>query len=201
MFGSVCQRFDIKLKVRSRYFANALYAFLTICMLSYSSASPGSPMIDARFSMFSSSGAQVTESSYLGKWQLIYFGYASCPDVCSIVMKQVADALTELGPISAQIQPFFITLDPANDTSERLSKYLHQFDRRIVGLRGSQIQTLEASRAFRMYFKTQVVAGSSDTIDHSSFLFLLKPDGSFASLLSGTVAGHVLADELRKRLQ
>ena len=158
-------------------------------------------MIEARFSLYSPSGAQVTESSYKGKWQLIYFGYASCPDVCSLVMQQVANAMTELGPVANRIQPLFITLDPANDTLERLSKYLDQFDQRIVGLRGSEQQTLEATRAFRMYFKARVGTNSSATIDHSSFLFLLKPDGSFASLLSGNAAGHALVAELRKRLQ
>lgn len=190
-----------KYRTGRRWVAKTSRAFMTCFLLSCCGASAGGAVIDAHFSLSTASGAQVTEASYQGKWQLIYFGFASCPDVCSLVMQQVAGAMNELGSVSAKVQPLFITLDPAHDTPERLSNYLAQFDGRIVGLRGTERQTLDATRAFRMYFKTRVPGGSGDTIDHSSFLFLLKPDGSFASLLSGNTAGHLLASELRRRLQ
>ena len=159
------------------------------------------PIIDAHYSLTTAEGAHVTERSYQGKWQLIYFGFASCTDVCSLVMQEVAGAMHDLGTDAAQIQALFITLDPVNDTPKRLSDYLGRFDRRIVGLHGNMRQTREATSAFRMYFKTNTPAGGAETIDHSSFLFLLKPDGSFASLLPGNTAGHALASELRRRLE
>lgn len=174
------------------------------CLLLYgfdADADAAAPVIDAHYSLSTAEGARVTERSYQGKWQLIYFGFASCTDVCSLVMQEVAGAMHDLGADAAQIQPLFITLDPANDTPGRLSEYLARFDRRIVGLHGSMRQTRDATSAFRMYFKTRTPASGAETIDHSSFLFLLKPDGSFASLLPGNTAGHALASELRRHLE
>ena len=177
------------------------YTFMTCSVLNGAAAKAATPVIEAHYSLSTMDGTQVDEHSYQGKWQLIYFGFASCPDVCSTVMQQVAGATNELGSVSTQIQPLFITLDPVHDSPAHLSSYLSQFDQRIVGLRGSKRQTLEATKAFRMYFKTNMPVGGDETIDHSSFLFLLKPDGSFSSLLSGNTAGHALASELRRRLQ
>ena len=184
-----------------QWLANTANVALTCLVLCSFGPTAAAPVIDAHYSLVTVDGAHVTERSYQGKWQLIYFGFATCTDVCSLVMQQVAGAMNELGADAVQVQPLFITLDPAKDTPERLSSYLGQFDSRIVGLRGSQSETLKATGDFRMYFKTRTPAGGDETIDHSSFLFLLKPDGSFASLLPGNTVGHALASELRRRLE
>jgi cytochrome oxidase Cu insertion factor (SCO1/SenC/PrrC family) len=35
-------------------------------------------------------------------------------------------------------------------------------------------------------------------VDHSSFIYLIDPNGTFVRLLTGDLPGHQLADELRK---
>ena len=159
------------------------------------------PPIEGHFSLQNKSGQSVTERTYEGKWTLIYFGYAICPEICSTVMQRVALAMSELGPATEKLQPLFITLDPLHDTPERLSLYLASFDKRMIGLTGSEKQINDAVQSFRMYVKTRVLDSGATTIDHSSYLFLKRPDGSFARLLSGDTSGHNLADELRRHLQ
>lgn len=159
------------------------------------------PLIEGRFSLSNSVGQGVTNQTFHGKWTLIYFGFATCPEICSTVMQRVATALAELGPVTNRLQPLFITLDPVHDTPERLSKYLSNFDNRVIGLSGTQQQTQDAVQSFRMYVKSRELKNGFTTIDHSSFLFLMRPDGSFARLLSGDTSGHNLADELRHQLQ
>lgn len=159
------------------------------------------PPIEGHFSLQNKSGQSVTERTYEGKWTLIYFGYAICPEICSTVMQRVALAMSELGPATEKLQPLFITLDPLHDTPERLSLYLASFDKRMIGLTGSEKQINDAVQSFRMYVKTRVLDSGATTIDHSSYLFLKRPDGSFARLLSGDTSGHNLAEELRRHLQ
>ena len=159
------------------------------------------PPIEGHFSLQNKAGQLVTERTYEGKWTLIYFGYATCPEICSTVMQRVALAMDELGPATEKLQPLFVTLDPTNDTPERLSMYLANFDKRMIGLTGSEKQTKDAVQSFRMYVKTRVLDSGATTIDHSSYLFLKRPDGSFARLLSGDTSGHNLAGELRRYLQ
>ena len=158
--------------------------------------------IGGHFALHTLAGEAVTEQNFKGKWQLLYFGFTFCPDACPAVLNQIGAALQELGK-AAQIQPIFITVDPQRDSAERLQDFLAHFDSRIVGLRGTQVQTEAAARAYRVYFKVRPVKPGSETytIDHSSFLFLMKSDGSFAQLLQTDAPSHRLADELRGQLQ
>ena len=175
----------------------------TVLACQVGAATEVAPLIEGHFSLQNKAGQGVTERTYegKGKWTLVYFGYAMCPEICSTVMQRVAMALDELGPASDKLQPLFITLDPKNDTPERLALYLANFDKRLIGLTGSEKQTKDAVQSFRMYVKTRVLDSGATTIDHSSYLFLKRPDGSFARLLSGDTSGHNLAGELRRYLQ
>lgn len=165
-------------------------------------AAPGAaPPIEGHFSLQNKAGQLVTERTYEGKWTLVYFGYATCPEICSTVMQRVALAMNELGSATEKLQPLFVTLDPMHDSPERLSMYLANFDKRMIGLTGSEKQTKDAVQSFRMYVKTRVLDSGATTIDHSSYLFLKRPDGSFARMLSGDTSGHDLAGELRRHLQ
>ena len=38
--------------------------------------------IGGKFALADASGKLVTDKTYIGKWQLIFFGFTSCPDVC-----------------------------------------------------------------------------------------------------------------------
>src|SRR6185503_19992025 len=61
---------------------------------------------------------------FAGKFQLIYFGYTFCPDVCPTTLALEAAALDKLGPDQNRIVPVFITIDPARDKPDALKKYL-----------------------------------------------------------------------------
>ena len=173
----------------------------TVLACQAGAATGAAPPIEGHFSLQNKTGQLFTERTFEGKWTLVYFGYATCPEICSTVMQRVALAMEELGPATEKLQPLFITLDPTHDTPERLSVYLASFDKRMIGLTGSDKQTKDAVQSFRMYVKTRVLDSGGTTIDHSSFLFLKRPDGSFARLLSGDTSGHNLASELRSHLQ
>ncbi len=159
--------------------------------------------IGGHYTLETLDGNAVTEQSFVGRWQLVYFGFTLCADACPLALSQISAAMKDLGPLANRIQPIFITIDPERDSAESLKVYLSHFDRRIVGLRGTQAQTDAAADAFRVYFKQVKVKPESETysIEHSSFLFLTKPDGSFARLLQGDEGAHRLADQLRQLVQ
>ena len=152
--------------------------------------------IGGKFSLVDTAGKSITEKSYPGKWQLIFFGFTTCPDVCSTVMAEVAAAMKDLGSEASKVQPLFITMDPARDSPQRISDYLKSFDSGIVGLRGTDEQTLAAVKAFHVFSKKRET-GSSYTMDHSAALYLMKSDGSFAKLLRGDTGGHKLATDIK----
>jgi protein SCO1/2 len=149
------------------------------------------------FMLTATDGRIVTDQTYRGKWMLVYFGYTSCPDACPTALNNMGVALDRLGPEAATMQPVFITVDPRRDTRETLAEYLKSFDPHIVALTGSEEQIAAVVKEFRVYVSAHPESGGNYTVDHSSFYYLINPDGRFVRVIAGDVSGEELAERLR----
>ncbi|MGH7087481.1 MAG: SCO family protein [Stellaceae bacterium] len=153
------------------------------------------------FTLESSDGRTVTDKTYRGKWQLIYFGYTFCPDACPTTLNEIAGAMQKLGPLAADVQPLFITIDPARDTPQVLGKYVKAFDPRIVGLTGTADQVAATARAFRVYAEKVPDKDAPDgyLMDHSSIIYVMRPgDGRFVATLATGDSADRIATRLKK---
>jgi len=153
--------------------------------------------ISGHFALDATDGRKVTDATFRGKWLVVYFGYTSCPDICPTVILRIGQALTSIGTAAGQVQPIFITVDPARDTPEHLAKYMASFDPRVIGLRGDAAQTQEAARQFHVYYRTRSLDSGDYSVDHSSFLYIIDPDGHFSKLLADTLSSDQLAAQFR----
>ena len=135
-----------------------------------------------------------------GKYQLIYFGYTFCPDVCPTTLAVMSAALEKLGPDQDRIVPLFITIDPARDKPEVLKKYLAAFGPRFVGLTGTDEQIAAVEKEFRVYAKKQPMAGGTYGMDHSSVIYLMGPDGNLISFFDEVTEPEKLAKALKAKL-
>ena len=132
------------------------------------------------FELVDDSGAAVTETSFGDRHLLIFFGYSFCPDVCPTELARMASALDRMDADDlTKLQPLFITIDPERDTPDAMATYVEQFHPEIVGLTGSEEQIAEVARAYRVFY-AKVDTGDPDyyLMDHSSFTYLMAPDGS-----------------------
>src|SRR5262249_19655928 len=128
---------------------------------------------------------------------VVYFGYIQCPDACPTALNAIGAALAEMGPLAAQVQPLFITLDPRRDTPQIIGDYVNAFDRRILGLAGADAQTAAAATAFHVYYAARKLGHDEYAIDHSSFIYVVDPSGRVVELLSGNLQAHSVAAALR----
>ena len=136
--------------------------------------------IAPRYLLQDPNGRAVTNEDFLGRFQLVAFGYTSCPDVCPTTMLEMKEVLRLLGEQAERLQPVFITVDPERDSAQVLREYAAAFDARILGLRGSEALTRRAANEFRVRFeKVRDPAAPPDayTVDHSAGMILLGPDG------------------------
>jgi protein SCO1 len=154
------------------------------------------PGIGGHFQLMTSDGATATDRSFPGKWLLVYFGYTFCPDACPTALNAVGTALDELGPLADKVQPIFITVDPERDTPQVVADYVKAFDPRIVGLSGAPEQIAAAAKEFRVYYKVRSLGHDEYAIDHSSFIYVIDPQGRVVELLTGNLPGHSMAEEL-----
>ena len=163
-------------------------------------ANPAKSMIGGPFALVSGEGKAVTDKDYRGKYMLIYFGYTFCPDVCPTSLNTLSDALDRLGPLANRIQPLFITVDPKRDDQEAVARYAAAFGTKIIGLTGTQEQIDAAAKAYRVYFREHRTGpGPNDySMDHSSILYLMAPDGSFIAPIRAEQPPEDIANALRK---
>jgi protein SCO1/2 len=156
--------------------------------------------IGGPFTLSTPDGAAVTDQTYRGKWMLVYFGYTSCPNSCPTMLLDVATALKKLGPEAAQIQPLFITVDPQHDTPQVMQQYTQSFDPRIVGLTGTPQQIAAAAKQYGAYYvRHRTGPGADDYVmDHSTYLYVMDPQGKFVRAFETDATGDRIADTLRE---
>ncbi len=158
-------------------------------------AAPG-PAIGGPFTLVAADGQTVTDKTYRGKWLLVYFGYTFCPDVCPTTLGNIAQALAKLGPEAEKISPLFITVDPKRDTPKVMGNYVKSFDPRIIGLSGSADEIAAVTKEYHVYAAPQPGEGGNYLVDHSSFIYLMTPQGAFAKVMPGNTMGAALADQI-----
>ncbi len=158
--------------------------------------------IGGPFTLQDGDGHPVTDRDFRGRFLLVYFGYTFCPDVCPTTLNEVANALDTLGPKADRVQPLFITVDPQRDTPAVVRDYAASFSPRIEGLTGTPEQIAAVAREYRVYYAPQRPAGAGDgyTVDHSSILYLMDPDGRFVVPIRTDETGQAMAAEIAKYL-
>ena len=129
---------------------------------------------------------------------LIYFGYTYCPDVCPTTLNAVADAMDKLGAKADRIQPLFVTIDPKRDKPAVVKQYAAAFGTRVVGLTGTDQQIAAVAKSYRVYYAEHRTGSGADdyTMDHSSVLYLMGPDGRFIAPIKADLAADALAAAL-----
>jgi protein SCO1/2 len=164
---------------------------------------PGAADIRADFALIDQTGAPVTDEDLRGRWLLVFFGFTSCPDVCPTTMAEVAAARELLGADAAKVRPVLITVDPERDTPEALGDYVAAFDADALGLTGSPEAVAAAARSFRAYFRKAADPSAPDgySMDHTTYLYLIGPDGTYVDFYRYGIGADALAADLTKRLE
>jgi len=179
-----------------------IFAGIVMVLAIFASAAPGAAdsvgLIDTHFALTRLDGHPVTDADYRGKWLLVYFGYTACPDVCPATLSEMSAALDALGPRAGRFQPIFVTLDPARDSAKVMTQYLKAFGNRFIGLRGHPQEIADTAQRFHAYYRLRGLGSGQYTVDHSSYIYVIDPQGKFVELLTADVPGHSLADSLRK---
>ncbi len=139
---------------------------------------------------------------YRGKVIALYFGYTYCPDVCPTSLAALGEALALLTPAElAQVQPLFISVDPERDALPRLKEYAAFFHPRMIGATGSPAEVAAVAGAYgASYARQDIKSEGGYVVDHSSFVYLIAPDGRLAASLPHGSTPEAIAAALRQLL-
>jgi len=180
-------------------------ALLSACGSSGTSAADA-PLAGAQiggpFELVDTAGKTVRWSDFDGKYRIVYFGYAYCPDVCPYDvqrMMQGYDKFQAAEPeLAAQVQPLFITIDPARDTPQVVGEFTSAFSDDLLGLTGTPAQIDQAAKAFAIYYAKGQQGPGGYLMDHSRAAYLMGRQGEPIALLPVEQGADEVAAELEQ---
>jgi len=143
------------------------------------------------FSLLDQSGGLVNAESFRGQWDLVFFGFTNCPDICPTTLQVLANARRELIDSGAKTVPriVLVSVDPERDTPEVLGQYVNYFGEGNLGVTGTLEGIKTLTGALGIYFEKSPTDDGYG-VDHSAAVLVINPDGEFSALFS---APHLIA--------
>ncbi len=148
-----------------------------------------------------------------GKWVLIYFGYASCPDVCPIDLSKI-NLSFEMMENKDKLQVVFVSVDSARDIGV-LDQFAGAFNSSFLGLTAHDHELETISKSLGVYHQvveSRKLAQSDHSshedqeaashehydVDHTTSFLLFNPDLKLTALLTSPHEPKPMAEALDK---
>ena len=158
--------------------------------------------IGGPFTLSDKAGRTVRWEDFKGRYRVVYFGYTFCPDACPLdvqAMMQGFGRFEKQSPaLARQVQPIFISIDPARDTPQGMGEFAAAFSPRLLGLTGTPEQVAAAAKAFSAYYARGKATAGGYLMDHSRVAYLMDRDGQPISMLPVDKGPEAVAAELAK---
>ena len=159
--------------------------------------------IGGDFTLIDKAGKTVHFNDFSGKWRIVYFGYSFCPDVCPLDLQHLMQgyhAFAKTNPaLASDVQPIFVTIDPARDTQQKVGEYTANFGPELLGLTGTPAQIASTAATWKVYYaRHDGKTPGSYLMDHSRAAYLMDRAGKPVALLPSDQDGAAVALELAK---
>uniref|UniRef100_A0A7S1Z9Y3 Thioredoxin domain-containing protein n=1 Tax=Ditylum brightwellii TaxID=49249 RepID=A0A7S1Z9Y3_9STRA len=167
--------------------------------------STGKPAIGGPWSLIDLDGNLVTNRTFEGKWTLLYFGFARCPDICPsemVKIGKVMDTLKAKYPsLHGQIQPIFVSVDPARDSLKALKEYGKDFHPSYVFLTGSPEQVQQMAKKYRVYVsKADETEDGDYLVDHSIVVYFHDDTGDLSDCFTQSMRPSDVVEKVVERM-
>ena len=129
---------------------------------------------------------------------LVFFGYTNCPDICQVVMADIASALVRLEPAEReQVGMLFVTTDPARDDEATLRSYLDRFDPSFEGLTGPLAQIKQAGESVAVHVAqgAKLPSGGYE-VEHGTHVVGMAPDGTAPILWTEGTSPEKISEDI-----
>ena len=134
------------------------------------------------FNLIDSNEKEFLPQDFEGKWNVLFFGFTFCPDICPITMRMLSRIEKEIDSQELdKIRIFLVTVDPDRDSPDQLKVYLENFSENFIGLTGGLDQIYNFATRVNAPFSP--ISNSKDphyTVDHTGSIILINPEGNYA---------------------
>lgn len=162
-------------------------------------------------------GEAFSREKFQQQWNLIFFGFTSCPDLCPLELHKLAKLLKIARQHGNDLQVIFVSVDPERDSAERLAEYAAFFHPQIIGLRGDNPAVANFARFFgAAYDRSAIIdnkvlnipagaampsiAGEQYQVNHSTRVFVVDSQAQYIGSIANTDSVELMWADLQKLL-
>lgn len=148
---------------------------------------------------------EVSLSDYQGKIVIMYFGFTSCKEVCSLSMGVIRNTLLGMQREELDnIQVILVSFDPERDTLKDLEEYSKQYHSKIIGVTGTKKQLDNVVDDYGAYYKlANVELSAIEKFDldyafrHSSRYYIINQQGELIDAMRHSSTPNELLARIR----
>lgn len=161
----------------------------------------GEAQIGGPWSALDSSGHAVSDTDFLGKFVVYYFGFTRCPDVCPASLQKLGKAIEILKVQKVRnVEFLFVSLDPEKDSPKKVGEYAAVFHSEIKGVLVPENVLSEFLKTFKLYAR-KVYAEGEYMIDHTTYMYLFDTHGKFLNVLGANLSHDELAEKISEHIK
>ncbi len=145
------------------------------------------------FALLDQDGAPVGRAVFEGQWDVVFFGFTNCPDICPATMTVLAQAKRELEAQGQEPLPrvVLVSVDPERDTPAAMARYVAHFGDGNLGVTGELGELSKLTDALGIFFSKSGAGDGAYGVDHSTVVLVIDPQGRLKALFT---APHDVAD-------
>ena len=136
------------------------------------------------FSLLNQRGEVIGRDVFEGQWDLLFFGFTQCPDICPLTLQVLANAQQQMADAGQEPLPriVFVSVDPERDTPDVIREYVGHFSDNGLGITGSLDEIRKLTNGLGIFFEKEGPDEENYSVAHSAVVLVVDPDGRFHSL-------------------
>jgi protein SCO1/2 len=157
----------------------------------------------SEFRLIDQQGEFFTKADLQGSWNLVFFGFTHCPDICPLTMAELSQFYAGLD-FNQDVKPrmFLVTVDPKQDNPESMAAYLANYNEEFIGLSGDPEQIAQLAAQLYVGYgdavKSEIAATTHEhggpqseadvaqgdyLIEHSAHIAVINPQGDYYAVM------------------
>ncbi|USD28839.1 SCO family protein [Pseudoalteromonas sp. SCSIO 43201] len=126
-------------------------------------------------------GEVLSNQDFAGKWNLLFLGYTSCPDVCPMTLLKLTHVYQSMKDKS-KLQVWFVSVDPHRDSKERRQAYIRHFDPTFKAVSAEHSILFPFVRDLGLIYAINQEQQEEYYVDHSASVALINPKGQLEAI-------------------
>lgn len=132
------------------------------------------------FKLTNQNNQTITIEDFADKWTLLFFGFASCPDICPTTLAELQKVYKQLSTHRLNKMPevLFVSVDPDRDTPENLKNYIDFFNPMFnaASTDNANLIALTTQIGVAYHVEEHEDGSTNYNVDHSAAIYVISPE-------------------------